>query len=77
LAAGAGIYIPLPIPVRNASAEHARFRVALLTRSGPTDWARACSKQLRYIDAMKILLTDGYPTRSAARRAYQQACCTR
>src|SRR5258708_28544887 len=60
-AAGAGLYILLSsTDIRIASAEHARFKFALLTQGwlghGPGASLRA--KQLRYIDAMKILLTD-------------------
>jgi enoyl-CoA hydratase/carnithine racemase len=46
--------------IRIASAEHARFRFALLTQGwlGNGPGASLLAKQLRYIDAMKILLTD-------------------
>ena len=46
--------------IRIASAEHARFKFALLTQGwlGHGPGAALLAKQLRYIDAMKILLTD-------------------
>jgi enoyl-CoA hydratase/carnithine racemase len=46
--------------IRIASAEHARFKFALLTQGwlGHGPGASLLAKQLRYIDAMKILLTD-------------------
>ena len=60
-AAGAGMYILLSsTDIRIASAEHARFKFALLTQGwlGHGPGASLLAKQLRYIDAMKILLTD-------------------
>ncbi|MGZ5095216.1 MAG: enoyl-CoA hydratase/isomerase family protein, partial [Burkholderiales bacterium] len=60
-AAGAGMYILLSsTDIRIASAEHARFKFALLTQGwlGNGPGASLLAKQLRYIDAMKILLTD-------------------
>jgi enoyl-CoA hydratase/carnithine racemase len=60
-AAGAGMYILLSsTDIRIASAEHARFKFALLTQGwlGNGPGASLLTKQLRYIDAMKILLTD-------------------
>ena len=60
-AAGAGMYILLAsTDIRIASAEHARFKFALLTQGwlGNGPGASLLAKQLRYIDAMKILLTD-------------------
>ena len=60
-AAGAGLYILLSsTDIRIASAEHARFKFALLTQGwlGHGPGASLLAKQLRYIDAMKILLTD-------------------
>ena len=60
-AAGAGLYILLAsTDIRIASAEHARFKFALLSQGwlGHGPGASLLTKQLRYIDAMKILLTD-------------------
>jgi enoyl-CoA hydratase/carnithine racemase len=60
-AAGAGLYILLSsTDIRVASAEHARFKFALLTQGwlGHGPGATLLAQQLRYIDAMKILLTD-------------------
>jgi len=60
-AAGAGLYILLSsTDIRIASAEHARFKFALLSQGwvGNGPGATLLAKQLRYIDAMKILLTD-------------------
>ncbi|MCB1739546.1 MAG: enoyl-CoA hydratase/isomerase family protein [Gammaproteobacteria bacterium] len=60
-AAGAGLYLLLACTdIRIASAEHARFKFALLTQGwlGRGPGATLLMKQLRYIDAMKILLTD-------------------
>lgn len=60
-AAGAGLYILLAsTDIRIASAEHARFKFALTTQGwlGNGPGASLLIKQLRYIDAMKILLTD-------------------
>ncbi len=60
-AAGAGLYLLLAsTDIRLACAEHARFKFALLSQgwlgSGPG--ATLLSRQLRHIDAMRILLTD-------------------
>lgn len=60
-AAGAGLYILLAsTDIRIASAEHARFKFALTTQGwvGHGPGAALLVKQLRYVDAMKILLTD-------------------
>ncbi|HTV43788.1 MAG TPA: enoyl-CoA hydratase/isomerase family protein [Stellaceae bacterium] len=60
-AAGAGLYILLSsTDIRIASAEHARFKFALTTQGwlGHGPGATLLARQLRYIDAMKILLTD-------------------
>ena len=60
-AAGAGLYTLLAsTDIRLASAEHARFKFALLSQGwlGHGPGAALLIKQLRYIDAMKILLTD-------------------
>src|SRR3546814_6007152 len=60
-AAGAGLYMLLAsTDIRIASAEHARFKFALTTQGwlGHGPGASLLVKQLRYIDAMKILLTD-------------------
>jgi enoyl-CoA hydratase/carnithine racemase len=60
-AAGAGLYILLAsTDIRIASAEHARFKFALLSQGwlGHGPGATLLTKQLRYIDAMKVLLTD-------------------
>ncbi len=60
-AAGAGLYILLAsTDIRIASAEHARFKFALLSQGwlGHGPGASLLTKQLNYIDAMKILLTD-------------------
>ena len=60
-AAGAGLYILLAsTDVRIASLEHARFKFALLSQGwlGHGPGASLLIKQLRYIDAMKMLLTD-------------------
>jgi enoyl-CoA hydratase/carnithine racemase len=60
-AAGAGLYMLLAsTDIRIASAEHARFKFALLSQGwlGHGPGASLLIKQLRYIDAMKILLTD-------------------
>lgn len=60
-AAGAGLYMLLAsTDIRIASAERARFKYAVLSQAwlghGPA--AAMLIKQLRYADAMKILLTD-------------------
>ena len=60
-AAGAGLYILLSsTDIRIASAEHARFKFALTSQGwlGHGPGASLLIKQLRYIDAMKMLLTD-------------------
>jgi len=60
-AAGAGLYLLLAsTDIRLASAEHARFKFALLSQAwlGHGPGAALLAKQLRYADAMKILLTD-------------------
>jgi len=60
-AAGAGLYLLLAsTDIRLASAEHARFKFALLSQGwlGHGPGASLLIKQLRYIDAMKMLLTD-------------------
>ena len=60
-AAGAGLYILLSsTDIRIASAEHAKFKFALTTQGwlGNGPGATLLTKQLRYIDAMKIMLTD-------------------
>jgi enoyl-CoA hydratase/carnithine racemase len=60
-AAGAGLYMVLAsTDIRIASVENARFKFALTTQAwlGHGPGASLLVKQLRYIDAMKILLTD-------------------
>ena len=60
-AAGAGLYMLLAsTDIRIASREHARFKFALTTQGwlGHGPGASLLIKQLRYIDAMKMLLTD-------------------
>ena len=60
-AAGAGFYVLLSsTDIRIASAEHARFRFSLLSQGwlGHGPGASLLVRQLRYADAMKILLTD-------------------
>jgi enoyl-CoA hydratase/carnithine racemase len=60
-AAGAGLYVLLSsTDIRIASREHARFKFALTTQGwlGHGPGASLLIKQLRYIDAMKMLLTD-------------------
>ncbi len=60
-AAGAGMYILLAsTDIRIASAEHARFKFGLTSQGwvGNGPGAALLTKQLRYADAMKILLTD-------------------
>ncbi len=60
-AAGAGLYLTLgSTDIRVACAEHARFKFALLRLGGlgGGPGATLLLKQLRYIDAMKMLLTD-------------------
>jgi enoyl-CoA hydratase/carnithine racemase len=60
-AAGAGLYLTLAsTDIRVACVEHARFKFALLSQgwvgSGPG--ATLLARQLGYVDAMKMLLTD-------------------
>jgi len=60
-AAGAGLYLLLAsTDIRVACEEHARFKFALLTQGwlGTGPGATLLAKQLRYVDAMRILLTD-------------------
>ncbi|MGH6620286.1 MAG: enoyl-CoA hydratase/isomerase family protein, partial [Alphaproteobacteria bacterium] len=60
-AAGAGLYTLLAsTDIRVASEEHARFKFALTSQGwlGHGPGASLLIKQLRYIDAMKMLLTD-------------------
>src|SRR5579863_9435620 len=60
-AAGAGFYILLSsTDIRIASAEHARFKFSLISQGwlGHGPGASLLVKQVRYADAMKILLTD-------------------
>lgn len=60
-AAGAGLYILLSsTDIRIASDERARFSFSLLNQAwlGHGPGASLLIKQLRYIDAMKVLLTD-------------------
>lgn len=60
-AAGAGLYILLSsTDIRIASAEHARFKFSLISQGwlGHGPGASLLVKQLRYVDAMKMLLTD-------------------
>ncbi len=60
-AAGAGLYLLLAsTDIRIASAENARFKFALLSQGwlGGGPGATLLANQLRYSDAMKILLTD-------------------
>ncbi|MEE8337005.1 MAG: enoyl-CoA hydratase/isomerase family protein [Dehalococcoidia bacterium] len=60
-AAGAGLYLLLAsTDIRIASAENARFKFALLSQGwlGAGPGATLLMKQLRYADAMRILLTD-------------------
>ncbi len=60
-AAGAGLYVLLSsTDIRIASAEHARFKFSLISQGwlGHGPGASLLVKQLRYADAMKILLTD-------------------
>jgi enoyl-CoA hydratase/carnithine racemase len=60
-AAGAGLYLLLSsTDIRVASAEHARFKFALLSQGwlGHGPGASLLLKQLRHIDAMRMLLTD-------------------
>jgi enoyl-CoA hydratase/carnithine racemase len=60
-AAGAGFYLLLAsCDIRIACAEHARFKFALLSNGwlGAGPGATLLSRQVRYADAMRILLTD-------------------
>jgi enoyl-CoA hydratase/carnithine racemase len=60
-AAGAGFYMLLAsTDIRIASAEHARFKFALLSQGwlGHGPGATLLTRQVRHADAMKILLTD-------------------
>ena len=60
-AAGAGLYLMLAsTDIRVASTEHARFKFALLSQGwlGAGPGATLLTRQLRYADAMRILLTD-------------------
>jgi enoyl-CoA hydratase/carnithine racemase len=60
-AAGAGFYTLLAsTDIRIASAEHARFKFALLSQGwlGHGPGATLLTRQIRYADAMRILLTD-------------------
>ncbi|HEX4171785.1 MAG TPA: enoyl-CoA hydratase/isomerase family protein [Acetobacteraceae bacterium] len=60
-AAGAGLYVLLSsTDIRIASAENARFKFSLLSQGwiGHGPGATLLVRQLRYADAMKILLTD-------------------
>lgn len=59
--AGAGLYILLSsTDIRIASAENAKFKFSLLSQGwlGHGPGASLLIKQLRYADAMKVLLTD-------------------
>jgi enoyl-CoA hydratase/carnithine racemase len=60
-AAGAGLYLLLAsTDIRIASREHARFKFALTSQGwlGQGPGATLLARQLRYIDAMKMLLSD-------------------
>lgn len=60
-AAGAGFYMTLvSTDIRIACAEHARFKFALLSQGwvGAGPGATHLIRQLRYADAMRVLLTD-------------------
>lgn len=60
-AAGAGFYLMLTsTDIRLASAEHARFKFALLSQGwvGNGPGATFLTRQIAYADAMRILLTD-------------------
>lgn len=60
-AAGAGFYTLLSsTDIRIASAENARFKFALLSQGwlGHGPGATLLTRQIRYVDAMRILLTD-------------------
>lgn len=60
-AAGAGLYLILAsTDIRVASAEHARFKFALISQGwlGAGPGATLLTRQLGYADAMRMLLTD-------------------
>jgi enoyl-CoA hydratase/carnithine racemase len=60
-AAGAGLYMVLAsTDIRLASSENAKFKFGLLSQGwlGHGPGASLLIKQLRYIDAMKVLITD-------------------
>jgi enoyl-CoA hydratase/carnithine racemase len=60
-AAGAGLYLLLAsTDIRIACREHAQFKFALLTQGwlGTGPGATLLARQLRYADAMRMLLTD-------------------
>ncbi len=60
-AAGAGLYLLLSTTdIRIACSDHARFKFALLSQGwlGNGPGATLLARQLRYADAMRILLTD-------------------
>jgi enoyl-CoA hydratase/carnithine racemase len=60
-AAGAGLYLLLAsTDIRIACAEHARFKFALLSQGwiGQGPGATLLARQLRYADAMRMLLAD-------------------
>ncbi|MQA00535.1 MAG: hypothetical protein GEU80_14595 [Dehalococcoidia bacterium] len=60
-AAGAGLYLLLAsTDIRIACAEHAQFKFALLSQGwlGTGPGATLLARQLRYADAMRVLLTD-------------------
>ncbi len=60
-AAGAGLYLLLAsTDIRIACQEHARFKFALLSQGwlGTGPGATLLARQLRYADAMRMLLTD-------------------
>ncbi len=60
-AAGAGLYLVLAsTDVRFACREHARFKFALLSQGwlGTGPGATLLARQLRYADAMRMMLTD-------------------
>jgi enoyl-CoA hydratase/carnithine racemase len=70
-AAGAGLYLLLAsTDIRIASRENARFKFALLTQGwlGHGPGASLLVRQLRYIDAMRMLLTDEPVDAEEARR---------
>lgn len=60
-AAGAGLYLLLSsTDIRIACEQHARFKFSLLSNGwiGGGPGATLLSRQIRYVDAMRILLTD-------------------